>query len=73
MTTAIVATAILAALVFVLGYNVSRMRGVTAKAGALPKPSAAIAPAIAIFFIVSVPHSVCRASGRCRRTWWTRR
>ena len=30
MTTAIIATAILALLVFLLGFNVSRMRGVTA-------------------------------------------
>ena len=33
LTTAIICTAILAAMLFVLGWNVSRMRGVTAKAG----------------------------------------
>lgn len=32
-TTAIICTAILAAMLFLLGFNVSRMRGVTAKAG----------------------------------------
>ena len=39
MTTAIIGTAILAALVFVLGFNVSRMRGVTAKAGGSQLPT----------------------------------
>ncbi len=38
MTTAIICTAILAAMVFVLGFNVSRMRGVTAKAGGSQMP-----------------------------------
>ena len=33
LTTAIICTAILAAMLFFLGFNVSRMRGVTAKAG----------------------------------------
>ena len=33
MTTAIICTAILAAMLFLFGFNVSRMRGVTAKAG----------------------------------------
>ena len=44
MTTAIVATAILAALVFVLGYNVSRMRGVPAKAGGSQLPTDPASP-----------------------------
>jgi uncharacterized membrane protein YecN with MAPEG domain len=39
MTTAIIATAILAVLVFLLGFNVSRMRGVTAKAGGSQLPT----------------------------------
>jgi uncharacterized membrane protein YecN with MAPEG domain len=39
MTTAIICTAILAAMLFVLGWNVSRMRGVTAKAGGSQFPS----------------------------------
>jgi uncharacterized protein len=39
MTTAIIATAILAILVFLLGFNVSRMRGVTAKAGGSQLPT----------------------------------
>ena len=33
LTTAIICTAVLAAMLFLLGLNVSRMRGVTAKAG----------------------------------------
>jgi hypothetical protein len=39
MTTAIICTAILAAMLFLLGLNVSRMRGVTAKAGGSQFPS----------------------------------
>jgi uncharacterized membrane protein YecN with MAPEG domain len=44
MTTAIIATAILAVLVFVLGFNVSRMRGVTAKAGGSQVPTDPASP-----------------------------
>src|SRR5215510_3419305 len=44
MTTAIVATAVLAALVFLLGFNVSRMRGVTAKAGGSQVPTDPASP-----------------------------
>jgi uncharacterized protein len=44
MTTAIVCTAILAALVFILGFNVSRMRGVTAKAGGSQMPTDPASP-----------------------------
>jgi uncharacterized membrane protein YecN with MAPEG domain len=44
MTTAIICTAILAALVFVLGFNVSRMRGVTAKAGGAQMPTDPASP-----------------------------
>jgi len=39
MTTAIIGTAVLAALVFALGFNVSRMRGVTAKTGGSQLPT----------------------------------
>jgi uncharacterized membrane protein YecN with MAPEG domain len=39
LTTAIICTAILAAMLFVLGWNVSRVRGVTAKAGGSQFPS----------------------------------
>jgi uncharacterized protein len=39
LTTAIICTAILAAMLFLLGLNVSRMRGVTAKAGGSQFPS----------------------------------
>ena len=39
LTTAIICTAILAAMLFVLGWNVSRVRGVTAKAGGPQFPS----------------------------------
>ena len=39
LTTAIICTAILAAMLFLLGFNVSRMRGVTAKAGSSQFPS----------------------------------
>lgn len=39
MTVAIVAAATLAALVFVLGFNVSRLRGITAKAGGTQLPT----------------------------------
>ncbi|HEY1322257.1 MAG TPA: MAPEG family protein [Streptosporangiaceae bacterium] len=38
LTTAIICTAILATMLFVLGWNVSRMRGVTAKAGGSQLP-----------------------------------
>jgi uncharacterized protein len=44
MTTAIVCTTILGALVFVLGFNVSRMRGVTAKQGGSQMPSDPASP-----------------------------
>jgi uncharacterized membrane protein YecN with MAPEG domain len=39
LTTAIICTAILTAMLFLLGLNVSRMRGVTAKAGGSQFPS----------------------------------
>ena len=39
LTTAIICTAIPAAMLFVLGWNVSRVRGVTAKAGGSQFPS----------------------------------
>jgi uncharacterized membrane protein YecN with MAPEG domain len=39
MTTAVVCTAVLAAMVFLLGFNVSRMRGVQAKAGGPQMPT----------------------------------
>jgi uncharacterized membrane protein YecN with MAPEG domain len=39
LTTAIICTAILAAMLFLLGFNVSRTRGVTAKAGGSQAPS----------------------------------
>jgi uncharacterized membrane protein YecN with MAPEG domain len=39
MTIAVVCTGILAALVFALGFNVSRMRGVTAKTGSSQLPT----------------------------------
>jgi uncharacterized protein len=39
MTTAIICTVILGAMVFVLGFNVSRMRGVTAKQGGSQTPT----------------------------------
>jgi uncharacterized protein len=44
MTTAIVCTAILAALLFVLGFNVSLKRGATAKAGGSQMPSDPASP-----------------------------
>ena len=44
MTTAIIGTATLAALVFLLGFNVSRLRGVTAKAGGSQMPSDPTSP-----------------------------
>jgi uncharacterized membrane protein YecN with MAPEG domain len=44
MTTAIVCTALLAALVFLLGQNVSRVRGVTAKAGGSQLPTDPASP-----------------------------
>jgi len=44
MTTAIICTAILAAMVFVLGFNVSRMRGVTAKSGGSQMPTDPTSP-----------------------------
>ena len=39
LTTAVICTAILAAMLFLLGFNVSRTRGVTAKAGGSQFPS----------------------------------
>jgi uncharacterized protein len=39
LTTAIIGTAILAAMLFLLGLNVSRMRGVIAKAGGSQFPN----------------------------------
>ena len=39
LTTAIICTAILATMLFLLGFNVSRMRGVTAKAGGSQFPT----------------------------------
>src|SRR5436305_7903058 len=39
MTTAIICTAILGAMLFLLGFNVSRMRGVTGKAGGDQMPT----------------------------------
>jgi uncharacterized membrane protein YecN with MAPEG domain len=44
MTTAIICTAILGAMVFVLGFNVSRMRGVTAKVGGSQMPTDPASP-----------------------------
>jgi uncharacterized membrane protein YecN with MAPEG domain len=44
MTTAIVCTAILAALLFLLGFNVSLKRGATAKAGGSQLPSDPASP-----------------------------
>jgi uncharacterized protein len=44
MTTAIICTAILAAMLFLLGLNVSRMRGVTAKAGGSQFPDDPASP-----------------------------
>ena len=44
MTTAIICAAILAAMVFLLGANVSRMRGVTAKAGGSQMPTDPASP-----------------------------
>jgi uncharacterized membrane protein YecN with MAPEG domain len=44
MTIAITGVAILAALVFVLGFNVSRMRGVTAKTGGSQVPTDPTSP-----------------------------
>lgn len=44
LTTAIICTAILAAMLFLLGFNVSRMRGVTAKAGGSQFPSDPASP-----------------------------
>jgi uncharacterized protein len=44
MTTAIICAAILAALVFVLGFNVSRLRGATAKAGGSQLPTDPASP-----------------------------
>lgn len=44
MTIALICTAILAALVFVLGFNVSRMRGVTAKVGGSQMPTDPASP-----------------------------
>jgi uncharacterized membrane protein YecN with MAPEG domain len=44
MTTAIICTAILAAMLFLLGFNVSRMRGVTAKEGGSQMPTDPASP-----------------------------
>jgi uncharacterized membrane protein YecN with MAPEG domain len=44
MTTAITCAAILAALLFLLGFNVSRMRGVTAKTGGSQLPADPASP-----------------------------
>lgn len=44
MTTAIICTAILAAMLFLLGFNVSRMRGVTAKQGGSQMPTDPTSP-----------------------------
>jgi uncharacterized membrane protein YecN with MAPEG domain len=44
MTTAIICTAILAAMLFLLGLNVSRMRGVAAKAGGSQFPDDPASP-----------------------------
>jgi len=44
MTTAIICTAILAAMIFILGANVSRMRGVTAKGGGSQMPTDPASP-----------------------------
>ncbi len=44
MTTAIICTAILGALLFLLGFNVSRLRGATAKAGGSQLPTDPASP-----------------------------
>ncbi|MEX5713502.1 MAPEG family protein [Parafrankia sp. FMc6] len=44
MTTAIICTAILSAMVFLLGFNVSRLRGVTGKAGGSQLPTDPTSP-----------------------------
>jgi uncharacterized protein len=44
MTTAIICTAILTAMLFLLGFNVSRMRGVTGKAGGSQFPNDPASP-----------------------------
>jgi uncharacterized membrane protein YecN with MAPEG domain len=44
VTTAIICSAILAAMLFLLGFNVSRMRGVTAKAGGSQMPTDPASP-----------------------------
>ena len=44
MTTAIICTAILAAMLFLLGFNVSRLRGVTAKSGGSQQPTDPTSP-----------------------------
>jgi uncharacterized protein len=44
MTTAIICTAILAAMLFLLGFNVSRQRGATAKAGGSQMPTDPTSP-----------------------------
>jgi uncharacterized membrane protein YecN with MAPEG domain len=49
MTTAVVCTAVLAALVFALGFNVSRLRGVRAKTG---EPQLSTDPADRLFIAV---------------------
>jgi uncharacterized membrane protein YecN with MAPEG domain len=44
MTTALICTAILAAMLFLLGFNVSRLRGVTAKSGGSQQPTDPASP-----------------------------
>lgn len=44
MTTAIICTAVLAAMLFLLGFNVSRLRGVTGKAGGSQLPTDPTSP-----------------------------
>jgi uncharacterized membrane protein YecN with MAPEG domain len=44
VTTAIICSAILAAMLFLLGFNVSRMRGVTAKTGGSQMPTDPASP-----------------------------
>ncbi len=44
MTTALICTAVLGAMVFLLGFNVSRMRGVTGKAGGDQMPTDPASP-----------------------------
>ena len=44
MTTAIIATAVLGAMIFILGFNVSRWRGITAKTGGSQLPTDPASP-----------------------------